>query len=209
MSENYSKEMYDIVTRVDRLNNVIFNSSIFSSNETSNLKMESNKRVVDHIDSLKTNLDIALTMTNNIDNKSSRDSRIFQSVLAKQVETALGEKTDFMDRDVDKQVTIYESFVNEYFSRMFGVQGYRRIFTGDYTGFMLDFKNYGATDDEIVNFNRAITTSVDTGEFNNNDFNMVKNLCDKVEKGRKLFEESSKVIDDEPIEFNIKSKKTL
>ncbi len=209
MSENYSKEMYDIVTRVDRLNSVIFNPSIFSPDEASNLKAESNKRIASHIDSLRTNLDIVMTMTNNIDNKSARDSRIFQSLLAKQVETALGEKTNFMDRDVDKQVTIYESFANDYFSRMFGIQGYRRVFTGDYNGFMQDFKKYGATDEEIINFNRAIITSVDTGEFNNDDFKMVKDLCAKVEKGRELFEKSSMIMDDEPMEVNNKAKKTL
>lgn len=210
MSENYSKEMKDIVTRVGILNSVLFNESIFNPNEVSALRTKANSSVVDHLDSINSDLDLAMSMTGNIDNKSARESRIVQSILSKQIETSYGVKTDFMERDQNKQVTVYETFTNDYFSRMFGNQGYRRIFTGDYNGFLQDFKNYGATDSEIVEFNRAIANSVDTGEYNHEDYISTSYLCKKVEKGRILFEKVSNLRElVDSMDENIATKKTL
>ena len=210
MSENYSKDINDIVTRVGKLSSVLFNELIFNPDEASLHKKEASSSVVNHLDIVNNDLDLAMSMTGNIDNKSARESRIVQAVLSKQIETAYGVKSSFMERDQSKQVTVYETFTNEYFSRMFGKQGYRRIFTGDYNGFLQDFRNYGATNEEIVEFNRAITNSVDTGEYNHEDYNIVSNICKKVEKGRVLFEKISNLREFVAnIDENVPTKKTL
>ncbi len=193
MSENYSKEMKDIVTRADKLSSILFNESIFNPDEIALLKKEANNSIVSHLDIINNDLDLVMAMTGNIDNKSARESRILQSIFAKYIEAAYGVKTDFMERDQNKQVTVYEAFANDYFPRMFGKQGYRRIFTGDYNGFLQDFSNYDATDEEIVEFNRAITNSVDTGEYNHDDYKLVDKICDKVEKVRILSEKVKKL----------------
>ena len=74
---------------------------------------------------------------------------------------------------------------------MFGEKGYRQLFTGDSEGFMNDFRKYGATDDEILNFDRAINNSLFKGEYNREDFEMASKLYKKVSEGRKRFEQFS------------------
>lgn len=192
MSENYFVD-YDILrVRIDKLKDVLFNKEVFTVDEAKGLRDEGTKSVVNNFEEINSDLDLAMALTQNFENAYAKESGIVKSLLAKQVETALGVKTDFMERDQDKQITLYESFVSEHFDKMFGKEGYRKIFSGNFEGFMKDFENYGATTEEIDRLNQAINNSILYGEYNLADDRFMIDFSDKISKGRFLYESTPK-----------------
>lgn len=192
MSENNFENLEALKIRIDKLKNVLFNKEVFTIDEAIRLRDEGTKSVVKNIEELNSDLDLAIALTQNFDNEYSKESGIVRSLLAKQVETALGVKTDFMERDQDKQITLYESFVSEHFDKMFGKEGYRKIFSGNFEGFMKDFENYGATTAEIDRLNQAINNSILHGEYSLDDDRFMTDFSDKISKGRFLYESTPK-----------------
>ena len=193
MSENSFENVEKMARRIDKFKSVLFNKEIFTIDEAIRLRNEGNKSVDDNYKNLNDDLDIVMALTQNFNNESAKSSGIVKALLAKQVETAIGVKPDFMERDQDKQITLYESFVSEHFDKMFGEEGYRKIFSGNYEGFMKDFETYGATSEEIDRLEQAINNSISHGEYNLEDDRFMTDFSDKISKGRFLYESTPKI----------------
>ncbi len=209
MSENYSKEMVinDLMNRAANLSKVMFRAEYFSEEEKNELEKKANDNITDNFDKIDDDLALAMVMTNGGLVYKKGSFRYFlgitQALLAKTVETAYGIKSDFMQRDENKDKTIYEMFTNEFFDKMFGEKGYRQLFSGDGEGFIRDFMVYGADQNEIMEFDRIISNSVLTGEYNISDWYKANELCKKVSKGRKLYESVPSEVMEKPIKRTI------
>ena len=137
-----------------------------------------------------------MALTNNYGNILSSESGIVQSLLGTAIETAGLEKPWFMQRDKDKMITLYGEFIRGgQFDRMFGEAGYKKIFTGNYEGFMDDFKSYGATAEEIVELELALIDSVFNGVYNTKKAIMVSDMSYRI---KPIKEESVETIKEEP-----------
>lgn len=191
MSDNYSNdEIFDVIGRAKKIRDEF--KPYFTEQEMKTLKEKSSDNVINCLSEIHDDLDLALAVCNGglvyRDNNAIYNLGMTQALLASRVEAAYGVHSWFIKRDADKDVTLYEKFVNVYFNSMFGHNGYRQLFSGDSEGFMNDFRKYGATDEEILKFDRAINNSVFTGEYSLDDFNMAHNLYKKVSEGRKKYE---------------------
>lgn len=186
MSENYSNS---IENRAKILSDVLFREDIFGK-DAENLKKSGCENVGSIKDRIIDNIDIAMALTNNY-GKISSESGIVQSVLGTAIETAGLEKPWFMQRDMEKMITTYGEFVRgRQFDEMFGSEGYKKIFTGDYQGLLDDLKNYGASSEEILEFEMALKRSVEDGTYTSKDATFVSEMSYKVSKGRKAYEEN-------------------
>ena len=186
MSENYSEEIFDLVGRTRKiLNNA---RSLYSDEDFKALKAKAHDNVARCEHMINDDLSLALCITTGglsyVQDGVIYNSSITDALLAKQIETAYGVKSKFMERDAEKQLTLYEIFANEYFDKMFGEQGYRQLFSGDSAGFMADFRNYGATDEEILKFDKIIKKSIDTGAYDHEDATFLSEICTKVSDKR-------------------------
>lgn len=193
MSENYSNEIIDLKNRARKLLDVMSQKDIFTEEEIAELEKRSNAAIENCVGAIDDDVALALAITNGgLVYKTDENNRYFfgitKALLAKTVETAYQEKSDFMERDEGKQPAIYETFANEYFDEMFGKKGYRQLFSGDGKEFLKDFMRYGATIKEIADFDKIITGSVNGADFNINDSYVAKQLCEKVKHGRQVYE---------------------
>lgn len=219
MTGNYSneKEMFDLVGRTRKILNLA--RKLYSPEDFKALKAKAHDNVTKCKDMINDDLTLALCITTGglvyEENNAIYNTGITQAMLSKQVETAYGVKSWFMERDSEKQITLYELFVNEYFDKMFGERGYKQLFSGDATGFMRDFKMYGELagikdneelTEKILRFDRAINNSVFKGEYSFKDCSAVSEFCLKIEEGRKIYEANQKL--EEPVKKTTK-KKTL
>lgn len=196
MSENYSNEMFDLVNRTRKiLNNA---RSLYNEEDFKSLKAKAHDNVSRCESMINDDLSLALCITTGglsyYENGVIYNSALTDALLSKQVETAYGVKSDFMHRDEDKQPTLYEIFANEYFDKMFGDNGYRQLFSGDSTGFMSDFRKFGATNEEIIKFDNVIKKSIETGAFDMEDAGFLLEMCTKVSENRKQLEKGEQVI---------------
>lgn len=203
MSYNYSgNEMFDIIGRSKKIRDEF--KPYFTEQEMDVLKRRNSDNVISCLNEINDDLALALVICNGglvyKENNAIYNLGVTQALLSAKIASAYGVHSWFMDRDEDKQITIYERFANDYFDKMFGEKGYRQLFSGDSEGFMKDFRNYGATDEEILSFDRAINNSVFTGEYNLEDEKMVSKLCSKISEGRKTYNSI-------PVEENIETKK--
>ena len=194
MSDNYSNdELFDVIGRSEKIRGEF--APYFSVEEMDIIKRRSTDNVVNNLSSINDDLDLALAICNGglvyRDDKAIYNLGMTQALLEVKIESAYGIHSWFIKRDEEKDVFLYEYFSNVYFESMFGIQGYRQLFTGDSEGFMNDFRKYGATDEEILNFDRAINNSLFKGEYNKEDFEMANKLYKKVSEGRKRFEQLS------------------
>lgn len=202
-----NNEMFDVVNRAKKLREVMFyKSNVFNEEEKTVLNDRSSSYVIEHLNDINDDLDLAIVITNYglayTEDNISYNVGITQALLAKQIEMAYGVKSWFMERDINKQPTIYEKLTNDYFDKMFGANGKRQLFTGDAKGFMDDFRKYGATDEEILSFDKAIFNSVFNGEYSLEDDKQVSELCEKISKARIAYESK-------PEELSEAIKKTL
>jgi len=194
MSDNYSNdEIFDVIGRSEKIRNEF--KPYFTEEEMNIIKRRSTDNVVKNLSAINDDLDLALAICNGglvyRDDKAIYNLGMTQALLEVKIEAAYGIHSWFIRRDEEKDVSLYEYFSNVYFETMFGEKGYRQLFTGDSEGFMNDFRKYGATDDEILNFDRAINNSLFKGEYNREDFEMASKLYKKVSEGRKRFEQFS------------------
>ena len=186
MSENYSNEMFDMINRTKKiLNNA---KSLYNDADFEALKAKAHDNVARCEHMINDDLTLALCITTGgvcyEEDGVIYNSSINDALLAKQIETAYGVKSKFMERDAEKQLTLYEIFANDYFDKMFGEQGYRQLFSGDSTGFMTDFRNYGATDEEILKFDDVIKKSIKTGAYDKDDAIFLAEVCTRVSEKR-------------------------
>lgn len=189
MSENYSEEMFDLVGRTRKILNLA--RVLYSDEEFKALKANAHTNVANFEKAINSDLELAQTITSGglmyHEGNSVRNISITNALLAKQIESAYGVKTDFMHRDEDKQITLYETFANDYFGKMFGEKGYRQLFEGKGKEFTEDFKKYGATEEEIDRLEKALENSIETGEYNLADNRFASELCTKVSENRKKY----------------------
>lgn len=190
MSENYSNEMFDLVDRTRKILNLARN--LYSEEGFKTFKARAHNNVVNHVIDIKDDLDLAKTITfgglTYTENGVVRNEAITNVLLAKQIETAYGVKSEFMKRDSEKQITLYEMFANDYFGKMFGEKGYRQLFEGNGKEFTEDFKKYGASEEDVERLDKALDNSIKTGEYNPNDNKFAFDLCTRVSENRRKLE---------------------
>ena len=214
MSENYSNEKIKRCT--DALCNTFFNTGYFSEEEAEKYIKEAKERVNEYKNGEVLDLmELALVISNNA-NSFQRDSGIVNAVLGKTIATTLGTELDFVERDEKKQITLYEELMGKYkgnkdktprFDETFGKEGYRKLFTGNYEGFMHDFMNYMMASTEIVDesklqaakletaktivdFESALQESVYNGAYSAEAAKLLDSVCYRAAKGRKKVESS-------------------
>lgn len=199
MSENYSNEMFNINERVKLMLKVRKEKGVFTPEELDVLDLRSHNNVFSNLNNISDDMDIAMLVTNGGLAYSS-DGRmhnvgITHALLANMINVAYLKNNGsyqswFTERDSNKATTTYEMFVNQYFYKMFGDEGFRKLLSGDGVGFMKDLENYGATNEEITKFEDAIDNSVFTGEYSMEDEMFMAKFSDNIAKGRFLYESS-------------------
>lgn len=199
MSDNYSNEMFNINERVKLMLKVRKEKGVFTPEELDVLDLRSHNNVFSNLNNISDDMDIAMLVTNGGLAYSS-DGRmhnvgITQALLANMINVAYLKNNGsyqswFTERDSNKATTTYEMFVNQYFYKMFGDEGFRKLLSGDGVGFMKDLENYGATNEEITKFEDAIDNSVFTGEYSMEDEMFMAKFSDNIAKGRFLYESS-------------------
>jgi hypothetical protein len=220
MSENYSNETIKKYT--DALCNTFYNTGYFTEEEAEKYIKEAKTRVKAADESRVLDpMDVALIITNNT-GKLQEYSGIVQSILGQAIATTLGIQAEYMERDEKKAVTLYEQFVGKQFDEAFGPEGYRKIFTGNYEGFMKDFKNYMVASTEvmdeaklkaakleastvIVEFETALQESVYDGVYSSRAAKLMDSVCYRAAKGRKIVEASPIKVEEPIVEEPIMS----
>ena len=209
MSENYSNETIKRYT--DALCNTFFNTGYFDKRETEKYIREAKARVEEADESLVEDpMGLALVITNNAEG-TQKFSGIVRSVLGQAISTTLGIKAEYMERDAKKAITLYEKFVGEQFDKMFGAEGYRKLFTGNYNGLMNNLKGYmlaetGITDEvkatgagfeiskTILALEDALRASVDIGVYSSDAAKLIDSVCYRAAKGREIVESKPVVV---------------
>ena len=215
MSENYSNETIKKYT--DALCNTFYNTGYFTEAETEKYIKEAKARVKAADESRVLDpMDVALIITNNT-GELQEYSGIVQSILGQAIATTLGIQAEYMKRDEKKDVTLYEQFVGKQFDEAFGSEGYRKIFTGNYEGFMKDFKNYMVASTEamdeaklkaakleastiIVEFETVLQESVYDGVYSSRAAKLMDSVCYRAAKGRKIVEASPVKVEEPVVE---------
>ncbi len=204
MSENYSKKTYN--ERVDALCKVMYHTGYFSDEEADKYETEARTRAEAARNNVIDNLDLAFIMTGNKENEVARESGIVNAILGSVVQTTFLEPAWYMQRDDERSVneqtlltTQYEIFVNEQMHPMFGPEGYRKILSGNYEGFMKDFMKYGAKPEEIVDFELGLIDSVFNGIYAAKSAKLASELCYRVSKNRKESMKTERSFDPEGI----------
>lgn len=211
MSENYSDEIFNINERVKLLLKARKKMGVFTEEELQALDSRSHDNIFSNIDKINDDMDIAMLVTNGglsyRTNEKIYNLGITQAILENYINIAYLQNKGsyqswFSKRDENKDETVYELFAGSYFDKMFGAEGYRKIFSGDGEGFMKDLEKYGATQEEIEKFDIAINNSLFNGEYVKEEDKFMSDFSKKIAQGRKLYESS-------PLEEKETKKRTL